>query len=99
MSKSLSIDLRNRVVDAIEKGLSRRQAAGRFGVSGSSAIRWHAQFRTAGHVTPQAQGGDRKSRRIEAEAEFIVQKLAGIKLKGISLAPAMAGPENAQQDE
>ncbi|MCX6955463.1 MAG: DbpA RNA binding domain-containing protein, partial [Verrucomicrobia bacterium] len=33
----------------------------------------------------------------EAEAEFIVQKLAGIKLKGISLEPAMAGPEHAKQ--
>jgi transposase len=40
MAKSLSIDLRRRVVDAIEHGLSCRQAAERFGVSASSAIRW-----------------------------------------------------------
>jgi ATP-dependent RNA helicase DeaD len=31
-----------------------------------------------------------------AEAEFIVKKLAGIKLKGIALAPAVAGQETAQ---
>lgn len=30
----------------------------------------------------------------EGEAEFIVKKLAGIMLKGIALAPAMASPEN-----
>jgi ATP-dependent RNA helicase DeaD len=29
-----------------------------------------------------------------AEAEFIVKKLAGIMLKGVALAPAMAGPDN-----
>ena len=39
MAKSLSLDLRRRVVDAIEQGLSCRQAAERFGVSASSAIR------------------------------------------------------------
>jgi transposase len=41
MSKALSVDLRDRVVAAIETGLSCRQAAIRFGVSASSAIRWH----------------------------------------------------------
>jgi hypothetical protein len=43
MAKALSIDLRRRVVDAIEHGLSCRQAAERFGVSASSAIRWPAE--------------------------------------------------------
>ena len=76
MSKALSVDLRSRVVEAIEQGLSRRQAADRFGVSAASAIRWHAQFRAEGHVTPRAQGGDRKSGRIEAEAEFILGEVA-----------------------
>jgi ATP-dependent RNA helicase DeaD len=33
----------------------------------------------------------------EGEVEFIVAKLAGIKLKGIALEPALAGPENARQ--
>jgi len=39
MSKALSVDLRDRVIAAIEGGLSCRQAAARFGVSASSAIR------------------------------------------------------------
>lgn len=76
MPKALSVDLRGRVVEAVEQGFSRREAAERFGVSGSSAIRWHAQFRAAGHVTPRAQGGDRKSGRIEAEAAFILGEVA-----------------------
>ena len=34
----------------------------------------------------------------EGEADFIVKKLAGIMLKGIALAPALAGPENENPD-
>jgi transposase len=40
MARALSVDLRGRVVAAIAGGLSRRQAAVRFGVSAASAIRW-----------------------------------------------------------
>ena len=39
MSKALSVDLRERVVDAVEGGASRRQAAERFGVSASGCMR------------------------------------------------------------
>ena len=39
MTKPLSVDLRGRVVAAVDAGRSRRQAAARFGVSISSAIR------------------------------------------------------------
>ena len=40
MGRTLSQDLRDRVVAAIDSGLSCRAAAARFGVSVSSAIRW-----------------------------------------------------------
>ena len=40
MGRALSRDLRDRVVAAIEGGMSRRAAAERFGVSAASAIRW-----------------------------------------------------------
>jgi transposase len=40
MSKALSLDLRERVLAAIAGGMSRRQAALRFGVSAASASRW-----------------------------------------------------------
>jgi len=42
MARSLSLDLRERVVAAVSGGMSRRQAAERFGVSAASAIRWGA---------------------------------------------------------
>lgn len=76
MAKALSVDLRRRVVDAIVRGLSCRQAAERFGVSASSAIRWYARLRTSGTVAPKAQGGDRRSGRIEAQAAFILDQVA-----------------------
>ena len=76
MAKALSVDLRRRVVDAIEHGLSCRQAAARFGVSASSAIRWFARLKKQGDVAPKKQGGDRKSGRIEAEAAFLLGAVA-----------------------
>ena len=76
MAKALSTDLRHRVIGAIAEGMSCRQAAARFGVSASSAIRWQAQQRSLGHVTPRPQGGDRRSGRIEAHAEVILGEIA-----------------------
>ncbi|MFK4875156.1 helix-turn-helix domain-containing protein [Novosphingobium sp. ZW T3_23] len=40
MTKSISEDLRSRVVAAVDNGLSRRAAAERFGVGTASAVRW-----------------------------------------------------------
>ena len=40
MPKPCSLELRERVVDAIELGASRREAADWFDVSPSSAIKW-----------------------------------------------------------
>lgn len=72
MVKSLSDDLRVRVVDAVEGGTSRRRAAARFGVSVSSAIRWVRAWRDRGEIGARAQGGDRRSGRIEAQAGFLL---------------------------
>jgi transposase len=72
MAKSLSLDLRQRVIAAIDGGLSCRQAAERFGVSAASAIRWRSRQREAGDFATKQQGGDRRSRRIEAHAPFIL---------------------------
>ena len=75
MSKALSVDLRDRVISAIESGMSCRQAALRFGVSASSAIRWRMLARTKGDVRPGPLGGDRRSGRIEAHAPLILELL------------------------
>ncbi len=72
MAKALSVDLRQRVVSAIDGGLSCRQAAERFGVSAASAIRWRGRLKEAGDIAPRQQGGDRKSHRIEAHSQLIL---------------------------
>lgn len=75
MGAVLSEDLRKRVVAAIEAGVSQQQAAKRFGVSLSSAKLWLRQWRRHGHVAAKPQGGDRRSQRIEAQAEFLLQQV------------------------
>jgi transposase len=75
MARAISVDLRQRVCAAIAEGLSCHQAAARFKVSASSAIRWQARLRQSGTVEPEMQGGDRKSNRIEAHAAFILAEI------------------------
>ena len=72
MTKPLSIDLRERLISAVEGGMSRRFAAERFGIAASTAIKWVDQWRQTGHVRPRRQGGDYRSHRIEAHAEEIL---------------------------
>ena len=51
-----SEDLRQRVVEAVATGSSRRSAAERYSVSASSAIRWVEQAASGGSVAPRKQG-------------------------------------------
>jgi transposase len=60
------MDLRERVVAAVAGGLSRRQAAARFGVSYSVAIYWLKRLRETGSVAPGQMGGH-KPRKISGE--------------------------------
>ena len=69
---ALSMDLRVRVLAAIDEGLSCRAAAVRFGIAPSTAIRWLAQRRATGSFAPRSQGGDMRSRRIEERAADIL---------------------------
>jgi transposase len=76
MARSLSEDLRRRLVAAVESGLSRRAAAERFGVSAASAVRWTKAWRESGSVRAKRQGGDQRSRRIETYREAILGAVA-----------------------
>lgn len=71
MALTLSQDLRDRVVAAIDGGLSCHAAAARFGVSVSSAIRWRRLALEHGRAVAKPRGGDRHSGRIEAHGDFI----------------------------
>jgi transposase len=72
MAHTLSMDLRSRLLAAIDGGLSCRAAAARFGVAPSTAIRWHAQRRETGNFAPRPQGGDMRSHRVEERAADIL---------------------------
>ena len=53
MGKPYSVDLRERVVHAVEEeGQSRREAAARFDVSYSAAIAWVKRYRETGRLAP-----------------------------------------------
>jgi len=69
MSKPYSMDLRERVVAAVEEeGLSRNDAAARFGVAISTAIDWVKRFKETGSVAPGQMGGH-KPKAIRGEHE------------------------------
>lgn len=70
MGKALSADLRLRVVKASDSGMSARQAAARFGVGISSAIRWIARAKI-GELAPRRQG-HRRASSLDAHEAFIV---------------------------
>jgi transposase len=70
--KTLSLDLRERVVGAVAIGMSRRQAAERFGVSPASAVRWCRREKETGSPAAQKRGGDRWSTRIDAHKSLIL---------------------------
>jgi len=72
MTRPLSNDIRERLVSAVDGGLSRRSAAKRFGVAASTAIDWVDRWRRTGDVGPRPQGGDNRSQRIEAHAGEIL---------------------------
>ena len=74
--------------------MSCRQAAARFGVSASSAIRWRSRLRTQGDVRPGPLGGDRRSGRIERHADVIlglVERKSDITLAELRAALAEQG--------
>jgi len=61
MSKALSVDLRIRVLAAVDGGAPHREVAERFGVSPASVSRWPNLQIWHGNVRPGALGGDRSS--------------------------------------
>ena len=76
MGKTLSEDLRIRVIAAIDGGLSRNAAASRFGVAVATAVRWARAWRETGATTAKPKGGDLRSHRIEAYRDAIFAAVA-----------------------
>lgn len=71
MGRCYSMDLRHRVVEAVDEGMSARAAASRFSVAPSTAINWHRQWREEGSVEPARQGQPPGS-KLDAHEAFIL---------------------------
>jgi transposase len=86
MGKSLSLDIRERVVALVDDGLSCHEAARRLRISTASAVRIMQRKRRTGRVTAAAQGRPRRSKldavsdwlktRVEAEPDITMPELA-----------------------
>jgi transposase len=57
MPKAYSGDLRKRVIEAVETGASRREAAELFEVSVASAVKWLQRWRERRSAAPKPRGG------------------------------------------
>ena len=70
--KPYSLDLREKIIDAIEKGDSSvRKVAQSFGVSKNFVQRLVTQKRRQGHILPRKQGGSMVSPVMEYKADLI----------------------------
>jgi putative transposase len=75
MAKPYSMDLRERVVEAVERdGLSCNQAAARFEVAVSTAIDWVNRYRETGSVAPGRMGGHRPKKLVGEYRDWLVQR-------------------------
>ena len=78
MGRPYSMDLRERVVAAVEsQGLSRHEAAARFGVGVSTAIRWVQMVRRSGSATPGKMGGHRPKKLIGPHRVWLIARCTG----------------------
>ena len=71
MARAYGVDLRRRVVEAIEGGLSTRAAARRFLIGESTAGAWHRWWRKTGSYEAQRQG-NRGGSVLDAHDDFVM---------------------------
>jgi transposase len=87
MARPYSVDLRGRVVRAVEAGLSRRAAAAKYEVSVSFGVKLMRRWREHGPVQPRRIGGAKRSTLaphaervhalLAAEPELTIAELCG----------------------
>jgi transposase len=70
MPKPYSDDLRERVIEAVEAGASRREAAENFNLSPSSAVKWLQRWRDTGSAKARPTGGSTSP--LEEHAEWLL---------------------------
>ena len=77
MARAYSGDLRVRVIEAINSGLSTRQAAALFSVGIATAGTWHRFWRKTGKAA--LRQGNPGGSKLDAYADFILGLIAGQK--------------------
>ena len=99
MTRPYSMDLRERMVHAVEAGASRRATAARFGVSPSCVIKLVQRWRRAGTLAPEPGRGGRRAKladhaeRVEAllaaaPDSTLAELQAGLAADDIQVSPA-----------
>ena len=77
MARPYSKDLRERVVGAVDGGLSRRQTASLFGVGISTVINWVRRWRDNGSMSAKPMGGEH-SLRLKGERSWLLDRIAAV---------------------
>ena len=70
MARAYSADMRQRVIDRVENGASRREAAEHYEVSPSTAVIWVKCFRETGRCAAKSRGGSTSP--LEKHADFLL---------------------------
>jgi transposase len=76
MAKGYSVDLRERVVGAIDGGASARSTARVFSISASSAVKWGQRWRLTGQIEASPVRGHRRSPLVD-HADWLLALIAG----------------------
>ena len=105
MPAPMSQDLRQRIVRAVERGSSIREAARRFAVSPSAAIKLMQRVRTTGSPAPARFGGHRRPllapyeadlrRLIEARPDITLVELQAALHRGVGIVAGLSTIHNA----
>lgn len=74
MAKPYSMDLRERVVGAVERGMSRNRAAAHYGVAISTVVLWVRRFRETGNVLPSKMGGHVPRKLRGAHRDWLLER-------------------------
>ena len=72
MAKPYSQDLRDRVIGAVDSGMSARAASRLFGISESTGIKWVARWRRTGSIGAKRMGGYKRS-PLDSHVDLIVE--------------------------
>ena len=77
MARAYSMDLRQRVVAAVEGGMSCRAVAARFGVAVSTAVKWMQRHRRTGSVAAGQMGGHKPKKLVGAHRDWLLLRCQG----------------------